>query len=170
MAPGARILMPTVSEDGATLARALQRGASGYLLKTVDSDVLAGQRDEASRTMLSETLPALDRLQGQVDDLALLQQTSALAAGAAAPAGVDHAQTVPLAAGLAMLAPRAAAAWWLARSVTRASARGWWPKQWPKPWPPAIRARSSKPPPVTKPTALLARPGAAWRCCCHWWW
>jgi two-component system, NarL family, nitrate/nitrite response regulator NarL len=41
VAPQARILMLTVSEDGATLARALQRGASGYLLKTVDSDVLA---------------------------------------------------------------------------------------------------------------------------------
>ena len=33
VAPRARILMLTVSEDGATLARALQRGASGYLLK-----------------------------------------------------------------------------------------------------------------------------------------
>ena len=40
-APLARVLMLTVSEDGQTLARALQRGASGYLLKTVDSDVLA---------------------------------------------------------------------------------------------------------------------------------
>ncbi len=40
-APLARVLMLTVSEDGQTLANALQRGASGYLLKTVDSDVLA---------------------------------------------------------------------------------------------------------------------------------
>jgi len=40
-APQARVLMLTVSEDGQTLATALQRGASGYLLKTVDSDVLA---------------------------------------------------------------------------------------------------------------------------------
>jgi two-component system nitrate/nitrite response regulator NarL len=30
-----------VSEDEQTLAKALQRGANGYLLKTVDSDVLA---------------------------------------------------------------------------------------------------------------------------------
>ena len=40
-APQAKVLMLTVSEDGQTLAMALQRGASGYLLKTVDSDVLA---------------------------------------------------------------------------------------------------------------------------------
>jgi two-component system nitrate/nitrite response regulator NarL len=47
VAPHARILMLTVSEDGATLARALQRGASGYLLKTVDSDVLASAIERA---------------------------------------------------------------------------------------------------------------------------
>jgi two-component system nitrate/nitrite response regulator NarL len=41
VAPQARVLMLTVSEDGQTLASALQRGANGYLLKTVDSDVLA---------------------------------------------------------------------------------------------------------------------------------
>ncbi len=40
-APQARVLMLTVSEDAETLALALQRGASGYLLKTVDSDGLA---------------------------------------------------------------------------------------------------------------------------------
>jgi two-component system nitrate/nitrite response regulator NarL len=49
VAPRARILMLTVSEDGATLAHALQRGASGYLLKTVDSDVLASAIERAVR-------------------------------------------------------------------------------------------------------------------------
>ncbi|SEB24137.1 response regulator [Variovorax sp. YR216] len=41
-APGARILMLTVSEDENDLAAALRGGAQGYLLKTVDSDVMAG--------------------------------------------------------------------------------------------------------------------------------
>ena len=50
--PPPRVLMLTVSEDGATLARALQRGASGYLLKTVDSDVLASAIE---RAMLGES-------------------------------------------------------------------------------------------------------------------
>ncbi len=40
-APQARVLMLTVSEDERDLAAALRGGACGYLLKTVDSDVLA---------------------------------------------------------------------------------------------------------------------------------
>lgn len=39
-APGSRILMLTVSEDEADLVAALQAGADGYLLKTVESDQL----------------------------------------------------------------------------------------------------------------------------------
>ncbi|MDR0480153.1 MAG: response regulator, partial [Burkholderiaceae bacterium] len=40
-APQARVLMLTVSEEAEDLATALMRGASGYLLKTVDIEVLA---------------------------------------------------------------------------------------------------------------------------------
>jgi two-component system nitrate/nitrite response regulator NarL len=40
-APNARVLMLTVSEEAEDLATALLRGASGYLLKTVDIEVLA---------------------------------------------------------------------------------------------------------------------------------
>ena len=39
-APGARVLMLTVSEDEKDMAAALQAGAEGYLLKTVESDQL----------------------------------------------------------------------------------------------------------------------------------
>lgn len=41
-APGARILMLTVSEDENDLATALRNGASGYLLKTMEGDALTG--------------------------------------------------------------------------------------------------------------------------------
>ncbi len=41
VAPAARLLMLTVSEDAQDLAEALRGGACGYLLKTVDSDMLA---------------------------------------------------------------------------------------------------------------------------------
>ena len=41
LVPGVRVLMLTVSEDEADLAAALRAGACGYLLKTVDSEVLA---------------------------------------------------------------------------------------------------------------------------------
>lgn len=40
-APGARIVMLTVSEDADDLAQALARGAAGYLLKTIEGDELA---------------------------------------------------------------------------------------------------------------------------------
>ncbi len=40
-APAARVLMLTVSEDERDLAAALRGGARGYLLKTVDSEMLA---------------------------------------------------------------------------------------------------------------------------------
>ena len=39
-APGARVLMLTVSEDEADLAAAVQRGAAGWVLKTIDGDAL----------------------------------------------------------------------------------------------------------------------------------
>ena len=39
-APGARIMMLTVSEDEADLAAALRAGASGYLLKNMEGDAL----------------------------------------------------------------------------------------------------------------------------------
>jgi two-component system nitrate/nitrite response regulator NarL len=42
VAPRARVLMLTVSEEEQDLAAALRGGACGYLLKTVDSDTLAG--------------------------------------------------------------------------------------------------------------------------------
>jgi two-component system, NarL family, nitrate/nitrite response regulator NarL len=50
--PKARVLMLTVSEDENDLAAALRGGARGYLLKTVDSDVMA---DAIARTMAGES-------------------------------------------------------------------------------------------------------------------
>ena len=41
LAPAARVLMLTVSEDERDLAAALRGGARGYLLKTMDSEMLA---------------------------------------------------------------------------------------------------------------------------------
>ncbi|WP_313073026.1 response regulator [Melaminivora sp.] len=47
--PHSRVLMLTVSEDGADLAAALQRGAQGYLLKTIDGELLAEAIRRAAR-------------------------------------------------------------------------------------------------------------------------
>jgi two-component system nitrate/nitrite response regulator NarL len=51
-APRARVLMLTVSEDARDLTAALRGGARGYLLKTVDSEVLA---TAILRTMAGES-------------------------------------------------------------------------------------------------------------------
>ena len=52
-APAARVLMLTVSEDERDLAAALRGGARGYLLKTVDSEMLASA---IQRTMAGESV------------------------------------------------------------------------------------------------------------------
>ena len=46
---GSRVLMLTVSEDGADLGAALRHGAQGYLLKTIDGDLLAQAIRRAAR-------------------------------------------------------------------------------------------------------------------------
>ncbi len=48
-APGARVLMLTVSEDEQDLAAALKGGAAGYLLKTIEGDALAAAIERAMR-------------------------------------------------------------------------------------------------------------------------
>jgi two-component system, NarL family, nitrate/nitrite response regulator NarL len=53
VAPQSRVVMLTVSEDEADLAAALRAGARGYLLKTVDSEVLASV---IIRTMAGESI------------------------------------------------------------------------------------------------------------------
>lgn len=49
VAPAARVLMLTVSEDEQDLAAALRAGACGYLLKTIDGDALAAAIHRAMR-------------------------------------------------------------------------------------------------------------------------
>ena len=53
VAPAARILMLTVSEDERDLAAALRGGACGYLLKTADSEDLA---TAIERTMAGDSI------------------------------------------------------------------------------------------------------------------
>lgn len=58
--PGSRVLMLTVSEDEADLAAALRGGASGYLLKTVEGDVLSQAIRRAMRgdSVIAEEMTA----------------------------------------------------------------------------------------------------------------
>lgn len=49
VSPASRVLMLTVSEDGQDLAAALRNGAQGYLLKTIDGELLAQAIRRAAR-------------------------------------------------------------------------------------------------------------------------
>ncbi|WP_399683059.1 response regulator [Xenophilus sp.] len=61
-APAARVLMLTMSEDADTLGRALQQGAHGYLLKTVDSEMLVDAIARALRGQSTVSLEMTDKL------------------------------------------------------------------------------------------------------------
>ncbi len=90
-APAAKVLMLTVSEDEADLAAALRAGAQGYVLKTIDGDMLA----QAIRgTMRGESVVSPE-MTGK-----LVQALRATAAGEA-PAG-----SAPQDDPLARLSPR----------------------------------------------------------------
>lgn len=71
-APRSRVLMLTVSEDERDLSAALRGGAMGYLLKTVDSDVMAAAVVRAmagastiSPEMTGKLVTAFQSLQGE---------------------------------------------------------------------------------------------------------
>ncbi len=55
--PGVRVLMLTVSEDGEDLAQALRHGAQGYLLKTIEGDLLA---DAIGRAVRGEPVVSME--------------------------------------------------------------------------------------------------------------
>ena len=78
-APGARILMWTVSEDEEDLAAGLRAGADGYLLKTIDTTDLA---DGICRVLDGDTVISPDML-GKL--VGLLRATPAPTAPVAAP-------------------------------------------------------------------------------------
>ncbi|RYF52742.1 MAG: response regulator [Comamonadaceae bacterium] len=93
-APAARVLMLTVSEDTDTLATALQRGAHGYLLKTVDSDMLVAAIERAVRGQSTVSPEMTDKL------------VSAFQALHAAPPPVPSPVAAPPADPLQLLSPR----------------------------------------------------------------
>ncbi len=84
-APQARVLMLTVSEDERDLAAALRGGARGYLLKTVDSEVLA---TALLRTMAGESVVSPELTSKLVNAFQTLGG-DAPAAAPAAPADAD---------------------------------------------------------------------------------
>jgi methyl-accepting chemotaxis protein len=77
-----------------------------------------GQREEASRLLMSETLPAMDALQSQVVVLADLQRQLAQTTAQGVQDDVSHARMAMVVLGLVGLVVGVGFAWWLTRSIT----------------------------------------------------
>jgi two-component system, NarL family, nitrate/nitrite response regulator NarL len=103
-APGARIVMLTVSEDEADLAAALRAGACGYLLKTIEGDALVSAIERAMRgaSVVAE----------EMTDKLVAAYRGAAASSEAAPVEVP-----PPASAIEQLSPRE-------RDILRGIARG----------------------------------------------
>ena len=78
-----------------------------------------GRKEEATRLMLQETLPALDALQAPITALTELQKKVVVASSAEVRSSVESSRMVMLALGLAGVAVGVLAAYAITRSITR---------------------------------------------------
>ena len=101
VAPAARVLMLTVSEDAQDLATALRNGAQGYLLKTIDGDLLAQaiRRAACGEPVVSPEL--MGKLVAAFQSQGVAEAAALLAAPATAPAPLPEPG-----GGVAPLSPR----------------------------------------------------------------
>ena len=93
LVPTARVLMLTVSEDAQDLAQALRNGAQGYLLKTIDGDLLA---EAIRRAMRGEPVVSVE-LMGKLVAAFQAQDSLAplLAVSGGAGSGDQSSNTLP---------------------------------------------------------------------------
>ena len=104
-APAARVLMLTVSENENDLAAALQAGADGYLLKTVESDQLA---ETIFKVVDGESVISPEMMTKLVAVFRSRPSAAPTAVPAAAPVGAPVAQAIPREAACSadLLSPR----------------------------------------------------------------
>jgi two-component system nitrate/nitrite response regulator NarL len=104
-APAARVLMLTVSENENDLAAALQAGADGYLLKTVESDQLA---ETIVKVVDGESVISPEMMTKLVAVFRSRPSAAPTAVPAAAPVGAPVAQAIPREAACSadLLSPR----------------------------------------------------------------
>ena len=104
-APAARVLMLTVSENENDLAAALQAGADGYLLKTVESDQLA---DTIVKVLEGESVISPEMMTKLVAVFRLRPSVANAAPPAAAPVSAPVPLEAPreAASGADLLSPR----------------------------------------------------------------
>jgi methyl-accepting chemotaxis protein len=109
------------SAEGATLLAKVKEARVVYVdsFTKVDRLLQESKRDEATRTLIGETLPAIDLLQGHVKALTDYQRKLAEASGIKIDQDVAFTRHLMLALGLSAMLLGAAIAWLLTRSITR---------------------------------------------------
>ena len=100
VSPSSRVLMLTVSEDAQDLATALRNGAQGYLLKTIDGDLLAEAIRRAARGEPVVSPELMAKLVAAFQSQGVVEAVAQGAAPAPAP------QPEPAGSGGATLSPR----------------------------------------------------------------
>jgi methyl-accepting chemotaxis protein len=96
-----------------------KRGAYVTSFSKVGKLLREGQKDEAAALMKSETLPALDALQGPIDKMLTLQKNVVQTGGVEIKGDIALARQLMLILGVSAGVLGAALAYWITRSITR---------------------------------------------------
>jgi methyl-accepting chemotaxis protein len=108
--PEARALLATIKERRAAFLDSFR--ATVKLLET-------GKRDEASKRLIGETLPAVDALQEPVRQMVELQAKRVDAGGVEIRQGIESGRFLMFVMGSIVVLLGGTFAWWLSRSITR---------------------------------------------------
>ena len=107
------------AEGKAMLTRIGQQHDTAHAsIAKLDKLLAAGQREEAVKLLEGETLPALDTLQAQVEELATLQKRLVDATAAMLAQDIDSGRVQMLVLGALGLLAGAGFAWWLTHTIT----------------------------------------------------
>ncbi len=108
--PDGRALLAKIKE---------QRGQYVASFTKVSKLIVEDKRDEASKMMLAETLPALDALQESVKSMSELQKRNVMESGVEAKQNIEAAGTQMIVLGFAAVLLGIGLAFWITRSITR---------------------------------------------------
>ncbi|WP_157119380.1 MCP four helix bundle domain-containing protein, partial [Azohydromonas lata] len=95
-----------------------RRDAFAASIAKVDKLLADGQREEASKQLLAETLPSLDALQADVEGLDTLQKQLSTTSAKALADDIDFSRIAMIALGMVALLVGAGMAWALTHSIT----------------------------------------------------
>lgn len=109
------------TQAGRELLDQIKKVRSAYVASftKVDTLIRAGKRDEASKTLLEETLPHINNLQEHIATLVALEKKRAEASGIDMERSIAATRSTMIVVGVVALLLGAACAWWLTSSITQ---------------------------------------------------